>query len=44
MAEAAKGRGARTNATGRYEANAVEAFLTGGVEALSGLRNQWYQK
>ncbi|QQQ18820.1 PA0069 family radical SAM protein [Brevundimonas vitis] len=29
MAEAAKGRGARTNATGRYEANAVEAFDDG---------------
>ncbi|MDZ4364876.1 PA0069 family radical SAM protein [Brevundimonas sp.] len=29
MAEAAKGRGARTNATGRYETNAVEAFDDG---------------
>jgi DNA repair photolyase len=29
MAEAAKGRGARTNAAGRYEANAVEAFDDG---------------
>ena len=41
MAEAAKGRGARSNATGRYEPETVEAFddgWTGEDEAVAPLR------
>ena len=41
MAEAAKGRGARSNATGRYEPETVEAFddgWTGEDEAIAPLR------